>query len=135
MSRSEYSDDCDSWDLIRWRGAVASAIRGKRGQALLRELLAVLDAMDDKQLIAEEFINRDGQVCALGALGVSRGINVEELDYYDHDALASAYGVSQALIREIEYENDGRWQRHDNKARHAYMRKWVQSLIRDGENT
>ena len=22
MSRSGYSDDCDQWDLIRWRGAV-----------------------------------------------------------------------------------------------------------------
>jgi hypothetical protein len=45
MSRSGYSDDHSEWDLIRWRGAVASAIRGKRGQAFLRELLVALDAM------------------------------------------------------------------------------------------
>jgi hypothetical protein len=34
MSRSGYSDDIDSaddqWALIRWRGAVKSAIRGAR---------------------------------------------------------------------------------------------------------
>jgi len=39
MSRSGYSDDCDVWALIRWRGAVKSAIRGARGQAMLRELI------------------------------------------------------------------------------------------------
>lgn len=33
MSRSGYSEDLDMWDLIRWRGAVKSALRGKRGQA------------------------------------------------------------------------------------------------------
>ena len=31
MSRSGYEDGLEMWDLIRWRGAVASAIRGKRG--------------------------------------------------------------------------------------------------------
>ncbi len=53
MSRSGYSDDLDQGDLNRWRGAVASAIRGKRGQSFLRELLASLDAMPRKELISE----------------------------------------------------------------------------------
>lgn len=58
MSRSGYSDDYDgdNWDLIRWRGAVTSAIRGKRGQAFLREALAALDAMPEKQLIAGDLV-------------------------------------------------------------------------------
>jgi len=40
------SDDYDSnnWDYICWRGAVASALRGKRGQSFLRDLLAAVDA-------------------------------------------------------------------------------------------
>ena len=45
MSRSGYTDDYDDgyeWANIRWRGAVKSAIRGKRGQATLK---AILDAM------------------------------------------------------------------------------------------
>ncbi len=29
MSRSGYNDDGTEWDLIRWRGAVASAVRGQ----------------------------------------------------------------------------------------------------------
>lgn len=61
MSRSGYSDDIDNWDLIKWRGQVASAIRGKRGQLFLRELLAALDALPNAhQLVQEiEFINDD----------------------------------------------------------------------------
>jgi hypothetical protein len=42
------------WSHIRWRGAVASAIRGGRGQAFLREMLAAMDAMPVKRLVANE---------------------------------------------------------------------------------
>lgn len=45
MSRSGYSDDIDQWDLICWRGAVASAIRGKRGQAFLLEMWKAMTAL------------------------------------------------------------------------------------------
>lgn len=46
MSRSGYVDDCDDMlALGRWRGAVRSAIRGARGQSLLREALVILDAL------------------------------------------------------------------------------------------
>jgi len=57
MSRSGYTEDNDDqWALIRWRGAVKSAMRGKRGQAFLRELLAALDAMSVKRLIANDLV-------------------------------------------------------------------------------
>jgi hypothetical protein len=53
MSRSQYIDDCDdNWQLIRWRGMVASAIRGKRGQQFLKDLLAALDAMPVNAVLA-----------------------------------------------------------------------------------
>lgn len=56
MSRSGYNDySIDNWDLIRWRGQVASAIKGKRGQAFLRELIEALVA---HQLVREiEYMN------------------------------------------------------------------------------
>ena len=57
MSRSGYSDDLETWQLIKWRGQVMSAIRGKRGQKFLRELLAALDAMPKKILITEDLID------------------------------------------------------------------------------
>ncbi|KGX48418.1 hypothetical protein [Burkholderia pseudomallei] len=69
MSRSGYSDDGDNWSVIRWRGAVNSAIKGARGQEFLRDLAATLDAMPDKRLIDNEFRNSNGEFCALGVLG------------------------------------------------------------------
>jgi hypothetical protein len=49
---------------IRWQGVVKSAIRGKKGQAFLKELLSALDAMPEKKLIAEE-LELKGQLLVL----------------------------------------------------------------------
>lgn len=57
MSRSGYSDEIDDqWLSIMWRGRVTSAMRGKRGQAFLRDLVEALDAMPEKRLIAEYLV-------------------------------------------------------------------------------
>ncbi|GEM_PF-1710263 len=56
MSRAGYSDDCDSWALIRWRGPLSSSIRGKRGQLFLRDMLSALDAMPGNRLIREAVV-------------------------------------------------------------------------------
>lgn len=111
MSRSNYNDDIDPWDLIRWRGAVKSAVRGTRGQALLRELLAALDAMPQRELVASRF-EADGEFCALGVLGKHRGIEVGMLESDDDDddtdtkLVAKTFGVADALVREIMDVND-----------------------------
>lgn len=107
MSRSGYSDDCDdNWALIRWRGAVNSAIRGKRGQAVLRELLAALDALPEQRLAADSLVTADGEFCTLGALGRARGLDMNTIDPDDREAVASAFGVAEALAAEIMYLND-----------------------------
>lgn len=106
MSRSGYSDSCDGWALIRWRGAVASAIRGKRGQAMLQELAQALDALPEKTLAAESLVTTDGAYCTLGALGRSRGLDMAPIDPEDRDAVAAAFGLPIALAAEIMYLND-----------------------------
>lgn len=107
MSRSGYSDcDGDHWSLIRWRGAVASAIRGKRGQEMLKEILSALDALPEKILAAESLVNAEGQYCTLGALGRQRNIDMESIDPEDYEAVAKTFGVSGALAREIMWMND-----------------------------
>lgn len=131
MSRSNYSDNCDGWELIMWRGAVASAIRGKRGQQLLIDLAAALDAMPEKRLITDELSN-DGEVCALGALGQVRGIDMTALDPDDPDTVAEAFNVAPALVREITFENDEcgmSWKPETPEARWQRMRKWVATHI------
>ena len=70
MSRSGYSDDWDIGDNSGWlyRGAVERAIKGKRGQAFLKEMLAAMDALPEPKLIAEE-LEQEGAVCAIGSVG------------------------------------------------------------------
>lgn len=132
MSRSGYSDDLDNLDLIRWRGYVASSIRGQRGQALLRELRDALKAMPVKALVSSELETPDGEVCALGAVGKARGIRMSEIDPEDYDAVASAFDISTQLAREIEFLNDegGPWN-ETPKNRWTRMLKWAESKIAD----
>lgn len=106
MSRSGYSDDCDGWALIRWRGAVQSAIKGKRGQQALREIVAALDALPEKRLASGSLQTDDGEFCTLGALGRARGLDMTPIDPEDRSAVADAFGVAEALAAEIMYEND-----------------------------
>lgn len=131
MSRSDYSDEADDqWASICWRGAVASAIRGKRGQAFLREMLAAMDAMPEKKLISED-LARDGDVCAIGSVGKARGVDMSKLDPEDPDAIAKTFGISSALVREIEYVNDENWScRGDPEKRFEAVRKWIVKQIK-----
>lgn len=122
MSRSGYSEDCEMWDLIRWRGAVKSGIRGNRGQAFLKEMLAALDAMPQKRLIADE-LEKDGQVCAMGAVGLKRGIDMSWIDPDDRGQVAETFGISRAMAAEIAYENDDRHETPEH--RWSRMRLWV----------
>jgi hypothetical protein len=121
MSRAGYSDDYEYAAL--WTGAVQSAIRGKRGQAFLQELLAALDALPKPRLVANE-LEEDGEVCALGSVGVRRGLNIATMDPYDWESLSKTFNIAEALVREIEYENDERW-RETPEERFIRVRAWV----------
>lgn len=129
MSRSGYSFGDFGWSAICWRGAVNSAIRGKRGQAFLMEMLAALDAMPEKRLVSSA-LEKDGEFCALGTVGVRRGLKMGEIDPEDFEAVARSFGIAEALAREIEAENDsdgGGWRStvETPEERWARMRAWV----------
>lgn len=157
MNRSGYSDDCDQWDLIRWRGAVKSAVRGKRGQQALREIAAALDALPTRELAAESLVTAEGEYCTLGALGRARGLDMSPIDPEDREAVAQAFGIAEALAAEVMFLNDEGvyewryinveivgpmrpWEQHakhvrvpeENVAhkRWRYMRDWVSEQIR-----
>ncbi len=127
MSRSGYTEDCDDqWAHIRWRGAVASAIRGKRGQAFLTEMLAAMDALPEKQLVAWE-LEAGGQVCAIGSVGRVRGVDMGRLDPEDYSAVANTFGIAEPLAQEIVWMNDeaGPW-KETPEQRFDRMRRWVE---------
>lgn len=138
MSRSDYSEDCENnWSTICWRGAVKSAIRGKRGQAFLTELAAAMDAMPVKRLIADE-LQADGEFCTIGVLGNARGIDMARIDPCDADQVADAFGIASAMAREIVYENDERIYFKANETpeqRWVRMRKWVDNQLVKPEPT
>ncbi|WP_131753551.1 hypothetical protein [Burkholderia vietnamiensis] len=133
MSRSGYSDDCENIEL--WRTAVRNAIRGKRGQVLLRDLAAALDAMPEKRLITNELQDADGDFCTLGVLGRVRGLDLKSIDPEDREAVAEAFNVAPALAAEVVFENDENGYRWDPalgksvfetpEERWTRMRQWV----------
>lgn len=141
MSRSGYSDDCGGWDLICWRGAVKSALKGKRGQAFLIELRDALDAMPDKRLVTDT-LEADGQFCTLGVLGAKRGIDMSGIDSHCRESVSEAFGIAEAMAAEIVFENDehpghyemqadggGKWVAEYPERRWKRMRNWVDSNI------
>lgn len=129
MSRSGYSDDFDGgdWAMICYRGAVASAMRGRRGQAFLRDLLAALDALPQPRLIADE-LQQDGEVCAIGAVGRMRGVDMTGMEAENIERVASVFGIADAMAREIVYANDREcayWIDETPEERFKRMRDWV----------
>lgn len=140
MSRSGYSDDCDGAELNLWRGAVNSAIKGKRGQAFLREALAALDAMPEKKLTVDTLHEPvSGEFCTLGVVGAARGMDMKPLEYADRDQVASAFAISEALAAEIMFENDdqeywGGMQGATPETRWRRMRAWIESHIKKGQS-
>lgn len=125
MSRSGYSDGCDGWSLICWRGAVESALRGKRGQEFLKQLAESLDEMPVKRLISHD-LEAQGEFCTIGVLGAKRGVDMAKLDPNDREEVAGVFGIAPAMAAEIVFMNDeGSYIAETPEQRWTRMRKWV----------
>lgn len=145
MSRSGYAEDEGDGALNVWRGAVASALRGRRGQAFLREMRDAMDAMPEKRLAAEVLAEPDGEVCAMGTVVMRRGLDVSDVDPDDYEIVAERLGLAEAMVREIAYLNDEHGWIWDAQARTgrmetpeerwARMREWVERQIAPTEPT
>jgi|ERR1700679_542053 len=135
LSEIEGFDDVgDILSYGRWRGAVASILRGKRGQAFLRELLRALDALPMPRLISGELEDCNGEVCALGAVGRVRGLQMAEIDIEDYEQVATAFFVHEKLAQEVMFIND-EWGYKPNSVpgmehRFRVVRDWVLKNIR-----
>lgn len=161
MSRSGLYDDDGDDPLAygRWRAQVKSATRGKRGQSFLRDVLAALDALPEKRLIAGDLVFdgrpehpypeghediiiggdqlvtgkgevvRVGEVCALGALGLARGVDMSKLDSHDPEFVADAFGIAHQLAREVIWVNDEGAYAETPEQRFTRVRTWVARQI------
>lgn len=136
MSRSGYVEG-DGWASICWRGAVASAIRGKRGQAFFNELLVAMDKMPVKRLIAHE-LETNGEFCTLGVLGNSRGLDMGKIDPDEPEQVSSAFDIACALAQEVVFMNDEYWDYWKEELpedRWTRMRSWISDQIITGAAT
>lgn len=136
MSRSGYSDEFDDENNAGalYRANVDRTIHGKRGQAFLREMAAALDAMPIKELIAHEFVNETGCVCAMGAVAQARKLEIPkgfgEGEPWEVGALLR---ITPMLAAEIAYHNDERGPVRAEEApaqRWTRMRAWVREHVR-----
>ena len=153
MSRG-YDDDCDgdSNFCYLWESIVRRAMEGKRGQAVLREIESALVALPNKRLIREAFSDC-GDVCALGALALKRGIPVEKLESVSRncegeystayaDAAKSMLGITEAVARTVQHANDegpysprlnDEWKAGETpEDRYTRVLAWVRSKIKAG---
>lgn len=130
MSRSGYSDDCENLNL--WRANVDRTIAGKRGQAFFRELITAMEAMPEKRLIAHDLRTDNGDVCALGSLGLKRGLDMGELDPEDPDQIGRAFRISSMLAQEVVYMNDeyGPSYRETPEERWSRIRAWAKDQLK-----
>lgn len=131
MSRSGYNDGCDGWELICWRGAVNSAIRGARGQTFLKELAAIMDATPEEQRrLIPGHMEMGGEFCAMGLVAHAREVEIKDPE--NTEEAAHKLNIANAMAREIAYENDEGIYDYRNETpeqRWQRMRQWVDKHI------
>lgn len=131
MSRSGYSEDLDDFERNLYRGTVARAIRGQRGQRFFRDLVAALDAMPEKRLVAAAF-KTPGGVCALGCLMRARELDVPEGYDVEAELAAEPLDIARVLAKETTYLNDECGPQSETpEARWSRMRQWAVRHIRE----
>ena len=133
MSRSGYVDDCDHDNIhYLWRGTVAKALKGKRGQTFLRDLVAAMDALPEPRLIESALQEANG-VCAIGSVGLARGVDMAHLDPYDDYAVSAKFDIAQAMVREIAWINDeASYAVETSEQRWTRVRAWAVRNIKGG---
>jgi hypothetical protein len=149
MSRVEAWDDEPYPNASElFQRSVDNAIKGKSGQALLREIEAALLALPEKKLLGSG-VCEGGEVCMLGAVAVARAMKAgktrEEAvvalerdakaagQYEDDDKtfkyLKRALAIKQhCLAWQLVFENDECYVKTDEQ-RYERMLKWVQERI------
>jgi hypothetical protein len=134
MSRHGYSTDGEN--VAMWRGTIASATRGKRGQAFFRSLVEALDAMPEKRLVEGALQTAEGD-CAFGCLARARGVDLsgmdvstDEWDTEQWDKLGALFDIAPQLAQEVMFINDDSWNVTTPEERWQAVRTWAARQIR-----
>ena len=119
----------EPWMEGQQAGALQSAIRGRRGQQLLRDLVAGLDALPEPELSAGALEDEaTGCCCAFGAVRRYRGAAAVPLYFdpmeedLDPPHYAEPFHVAPALAWAVVETNEG-WS--DSNQESARRQRWA----------
>lgn len=108
--RIGYSDEEDyPGQFGLWRGNCQRSLKGRKGQVALRELEAALLALPEKRLIAQELVDDEGSVCAIGAVARQRGRlddHMRTRGEYDMEDVGVQLGMPRLVAWKIVEMND-----------------------------
>ena len=105
--RINYCDEEDRpGQFALWDANCRRSLRGKAGQAALRDLEAALLALPEKRLIRDR-LEHDGEVCAVGAYARHKGLDLSKFDPEDEsDAVGVEAGMPRLVAWKIIALND-----------------------------
>lgn len=151
MSRFDFDGDGEEYpgEYALFEANIDRALAGKRGQAILREMKAALEALPHKRLCQGRLAD-DGEVCVLGALCVKRlrdtGLTFEEAvekaerEYAEMDAQALADTAGSRmklgfhLAWKTMYANDELGENYKSKTtpekRFENVMNWINSNLK-----
>ena len=122
-----------------WQANCRRSRRGKKGQAVLREIEAALVAMPDKLIHKDVFVEANGETCAIGALAIQRRVQSGEsrkeaaeslsmLCPYDTEEHGVDLGFPRMVAWSIAVENDDD-RRTTPEERYNRMLAWVRGEL------
>jgi hypothetical protein len=105
--RIGYSEDEDfPGQFGLWQANCRRSLKGKAGQAVLRELEQALLALPEKRLISYELKNEEGEVCAVGALAKYRGVETTKADPEEMEEVGVELGMPRLVAWKVVCVND-----------------------------
>ena len=135
----------DNWalDMGRWERNSRAVLRSKRGQQALRELEAALLALPVKRLVADDLclpvaITDDGEViyrvCAIGALGLHRGIDPASMAEWNEEGREGTVGMGESLglrrtLAWVIGETNDRIYRETEEQRYERVLQWIRDVL------
>ena len=154
---SEEDEEDYNNQALLWEANLERSLKGRKGQAALRELEAALLALPDKRLIANQTVDDGGSVCAIAALAQHRGYkgdlslpkepdyDKDDFEYWDEYEyqeaveaamlkIAADLGVPRMVASAIIYENDDTYISTPEQ-RYTKMLRWTQRHLILQEST
>ncbi len=129
--RINWSDEADypgQFDL--WQANCERSMRGRKGQAELKELRVALLALPEKRLIHELLQDEEGGVCAIGAYAKHRGVDLTNFDVDSNtDDAGIAGGMPPLVAWKVVEMNDLQFDHITPEQRYDKMLAWVESKI------